>query len=140
MDSTLVRGGEEWGSELYRIATEQFEAAAELLDLDEEARTRLREPRRCLVVNFPVRMDDGGVRNFTGYRVQHTLTMGPTKGGIRYAPGVSAGECAALAAWMTWKCALADVPYGAPRAGCAATRTSSPRASWSASPAASPPS
>jgi glutamate dehydrogenase (NAD(P)+) len=117
LDRTLVPAGEEWGSELHRIATEQFELAADLLDLDEEARTRLREPRRSLVVNFPVRMDDGSVRNFTGYRVQHTLTMGPTKGGIRFAPGVSQGECAALAAWMTWKCAVAGVPYGGAKGG-----------------------
>jgi glutamate/leucine/phenylalanine/valine dehydrogenase len=74
------------------------------VDLDHEARTRLREPRRLLTVNFPVRMDDGSVRSFTGYRVQHTLTMGPTKGGLRYSPAVSQGECAALAMWMTWKC------------------------------------
>jgi len=64
-----------------------------------------------------VRLDDGSVRNVTGYRVQHTLTMGPTKGGIRYAPDVTLGECAALAAWMTWKCALAGVPYGGAKGG-----------------------
>jgi glutamate dehydrogenase (NAD(P)+) len=116
-DRTLVRAGEEWNSELYRIATAQFDKAADILDLDAESRTRLREPRRTLTVNFPVRMDDGSVRNFTGYRVQHTLTMGPTKGGIRYAPGVSEGECAALAAWMTWKCALLGLPYGGAKGG-----------------------
>ncbi|MDX6666496.1 MAG: glutamate dehydrogenase [Solirubrobacteraceae bacterium] len=116
-DRTLVRAGEEWNSELYRIATSQFDKAAAVLDLGQEARARLREPRRTLTVNFPVRMDDGSVRNFTGYRVQHTLTMGPTKGGIRYAPGVSEGECAALAAWMTWKCALLGLPYGGAKGG-----------------------
>lgn len=116
-DRTLVRAGEEWNSELYRIATAQFDKAAAILDLDQESRVRLREPRRTLTVNFPVRMDDGSVRNFTGYRVQHTLTMGPTKGGIRYAPGVSEGECAALAAWMTWKCALLGLPYGGAKGG-----------------------
>ena len=116
-DRTLVRAGEEWNSELYRIATSQFDKAADVLDLGQKARVRLREPRRCLTVNFPVRMDDGSVRNFTGYRVQHTLTMGPTKGGIRYAPGVSLGECAALAAWMTWKCALLGLPYGGAKGG-----------------------
>ena len=116
-DRTLVRAGEEWNSELYRIAANQFDRAADILDLDPEFRVRLREPRRTLTVNFPVRMDDGSVRNFTGYRVQHTLTMGPTKGGIRYAPGVSAGECAALAAWMTWKCALLGLPYGGAKGG-----------------------
>ncbi len=116
-DRSLVRAGEEWNSELYRIATSQFDKAADILDLDPEFRTRLREPRRTLTVNFPVRMDDESVRNFTGYRVQHTLTMGPTKGGIRYAPGVSEGECAALAAWMTWKCALLGLPYGGAKGG-----------------------
>ncbi|MFL5845121.1 MAG: Glu/Leu/Phe/Val family dehydrogenase [Solirubrobacteraceae bacterium] len=116
-DRSLVRAGEEWNSELYRIATTQFDKAADILDLDQESRVRLREPRRTLTVNFPVRMDDGSVRNFTGYRVQHTLTMGPTKGGIRYAPGVSEGECAALAAWMTWKCALLGLPYGGAKGG-----------------------
>src|SRR4051812_11383287 len=116
-DRNLVRGGAEWSSELYRIATTQFDKAADLLDLDQESRARLREPRRCLTVNFPVRMDDGRVCNFTGYRVQHTLTMGPTKGGIRFAPGVSEGECAALAAWMTWKCSLLGLPYGGAKGG-----------------------
>jgi glutamate dehydrogenase (NAD(P)+) len=116
-DRNLVRSGEEWNSELYRIATAQFDKAAAILNLDQESRVRLREPRRTLTVNFPVRMDDGSVRNFTGYRVQHTLTMGPTKGGIRYAPGVSEGECAALAAWMTWKCALLGLPYGGAKGG-----------------------
>ena len=116
-DRNLVRGGAEWSSELYRIATAQFDKAADILDLEQEARARLREPRRCLTVNFPVRMDDGSVCNFTGYRVQHTLTMGPTKGGIRFAPGVSEGECAALAAWMTWKCSLLGLPYGGAKGG-----------------------
>jgi glutamate dehydrogenase (NAD(P)+) len=112
-----ARIGDEWTSELHRIATAQFDRAAALLDLDQESRARLREPRRLLTVNFPVRMDDGSVRSFTGYRVQHTLTMGPTKGGLRYAPGVSQGECAALAMWMTWKCALLRLPYGGAKGG-----------------------
>jgi glutamate dehydrogenase (NAD(P)+) len=116
-DRDLVRAGEEWNSELYRIATAQFVKAADILKLDPAIRARLREPRRTLTVNFPVRMDDDSVRNFTGYRVQHTLTMGPTKGGIRYAPGVSHGECAALAAWMTWKCALLQLPFGGAKGG-----------------------
>ena len=90
-DRPLVHAGEEWRSELYRIACAQFERTADLLQLDPEFRARLLEPRRALTVNFPVRMDDGHVRNYTGYRVQHTLTMGPTKGGFRYAPGVSLG-------------------------------------------------
>jgi glutamate dehydrogenase (NAD(P)+) len=102
---------------LFEMAARQFERAAGVLGLDDELWTRLLEPRRSLVVNFPVRMDDGRVVNLTGYRVQHTLTMGPTKGGLRYAPGVSLGECAALAMWMTWKCALLGLPYGGAKGG-----------------------
>jgi glutamate dehydrogenase (NAD(P)+) len=112
-----IHAGKEWGSELYRIATDQFERASALLDLQPEFRTRLSEPRRSLVVNFPVRLDDGRVMGLTGYRVQHTLTMGPTKGGFRYGPEVSLGECAALAMWMTWKCALLGLPYGGAKGG-----------------------
>ncbi len=112
-----VEAGAEWGTSLYRIAAEQFEATADVLGLDGDTRARLLEPRRTLTVNFPVRMDDGAVRSFTGYRVQHTLHMGPTKGGMRYTPGVSMGECAALAMWMTWKCALLELPYGGAKGG-----------------------
>jgi glutamate dehydrogenase (NAD(P)+) len=116
-DGELVGPGAEWRSELYRIAVAQFDRAAELLELAPDLRTRLLEPRRALVVNFPVRMDDGEVRSFTGYRVQHTLSVGPTKGGIRYSPGVSLGECAALAMWMTFKCALLELPFGGAKGG-----------------------
>jgi len=116
-DKQLVKAGQEWHSELFRIASSQFIRCADVLDLDQESRERLLEPRRSLIVVFPVRMDDGSVRSFTGYRVQHTLTMGPTKGGIRYAPGVSMGECAALAMWMTWKCSLLGLPYGGAKGG-----------------------
>jgi glutamate dehydrogenase (NAD(P)+) len=112
-----VGPGAEWRSELYRIAVDQFDQAADLIGLEPELRTRLVEPRRALTVNFPVRMDTGDVRTFTGYRVQHTLTMGPTKGGIRYAPGVSLGECAALAMWMTLKCSLVKLPFGGAKGG-----------------------
>ena len=109
--------GFEWQSELYRVAVDQFRRAADLLDLEDEIRARLLEPRRSLVVNFPVRLDDGNVTSFTGYRVQHTLTMGPMKGGFRYGPGVSLGECAALAMWMTFKCALVGLPFGGAKGG-----------------------
>ena len=112
-----VEAGAEWATGLYRIAAEQFEATADVLELDGDTRARLLEPRRTLTVNFPVRMDDGAVRSFTGYRVQHTLHMGPTKGGMRYTPSVSMGECAALAMWMTWKCALLELPYGGAKGG-----------------------
>jgi glutamate dehydrogenase (NAD(P)+) len=112
-----VAPGEEWRSELYRVAVEQFARSADLLGLEQEIRTRLIEPRRALVINFPVRRDSGEVESFTGYRVQHTLTMGPLKGGVRYGPGVSLGECAALAIWMTLKCALLGLPFGGAKGG-----------------------
>lgn len=109
--------GVEWQDELWAVAEEQFQNAADVLGLPEDSRTRLAIPRRALTVNFPVHMDDGSMDNFTGYRVQHTLTMGPTKGGLRFAPGVSMGECAALAMWMTWKCALLGLPFGGAKGG-----------------------
>ena len=109
--------GDEWRSDLYRMACEQLRGVADLLDLDPDEHTRLVEPRRSLIVNLPVRMDAGELVNLTGYRVQHTLTMGPTKGGLRFAPDLSLGECAALAMWMTWKCALLGLPYGGAKGG-----------------------
>ena len=112
-----VAPGSEWHSELYAITVEQFNRAADAIGLEPDVRTRLLEPRRALVVNFPVRMDDGEVRSFTGYRVQHTLAIGPTKGGIRYASGVSLGECAALAMLMTFKCALLGLPFSGAKGG-----------------------
>jgi glutamate dehydrogenase (NAD(P)+) len=117
VEAHLVAPGGEWRSDLHRVAVEQFMQAADLLGLEEDIRARLVEPRRSLVVNFPVRRDDGEVQIFTGYRVQHTLAMGPTKGGVRYAPGVSMGECAALAMWMTFKCALVGLPFGGAKGG-----------------------
>jgi glutamate dehydrogenase (NAD(P)+) len=109
--------GEEWHSPLYAMACRQFARAADVLSLDDEVRTRLLEPRRSLVCNFPVKMDSGEVVNLTGYRVQHTLTMGPTKGGLRFAPDLGFGECAALAMWMTWKCSLVGLPFGGAKGG-----------------------
>ena len=116
-EAGLVAPGGEWRSKLWATAEEQFERAADRLSLDPELRAHLLEPRRALTVNFPVRRDDGTVETFTGYRVQHTLTMGPTKGGVRYAPAVSLGECAALALWMTFKCALLELPFGGAKGG-----------------------
>jgi glutamate dehydrogenase (NAD(P)+) len=99
------------------MARAQFCHAAQTAGLDDDSRTRLQEPRRSLVVSLPIRMDSGALVNFAGYRVQHTLTMGPTKGGLRYAPDLSLGQCAALAMWMTWKCALLGLPYGGAKGG-----------------------
>ncbi len=101
----------------YRLAVAQFDQAAEALNLDPNLRQRLKLPQRSLIVSIPVRMDNGSVEVFTGYRVQHDSSRGPSKGGIRYHPDVNLGEVAALAMWMTWKCALAGLPYGGAKGG-----------------------
>ena len=101
----------------WRNAQRQFDAAAELLELDKGVRSFLREAQRQLIVNFPVKMDDGSIRMFEGYRVQHNLARGPAKGGIRYHPGVTLSEVKALAMWMTWKCAAAGIPFGGAKGG-----------------------
>jgi glutamate dehydrogenase (NAD(P)+) len=101
----------------FEIAQQQFDIAADLLGMDDGMRQILRVPQRELTVSFPVRMDDGSVRVFTGYRVQHNITRGPAKGGIRYHPSVNIDEVRALAMWMTWKCALVNIPYGGAKGG-----------------------
>ncbi len=101
----------------YRLAVAQFDQAAEALNLDPNLRQRLKLPQRSLIVSIPVRIDNGTVEVFTGYRVQHDSSRGPSKGGIRYHPDVNLGEVAALAMWMTWKCALAGLPYGGAKGG-----------------------
>jgi glutamate dehydrogenase (NAD(P)+) len=101
----------------FRIAQQQFDTAAALLDLADGLRQVLRVPQRELTVNFPVHMDDGSTQIFTGYRVQHNLGRGPVKGGIRYHPAVDIDEVRALAMWMTWKCALVNIPYGGAKGG-----------------------
>jgi glutamate dehydrogenase (NAD(P)+) len=101
----------------WHVAQQQFDNAAERLNLDPGLRQVLREPRRELHVHFPVKMDDGTVRVFEGYRVQHNLGRGPAKGGIRYHQDVSIDEVKALAMWMTWKCAVVGIPYGGGKGG-----------------------
>ena len=101
----------------YHSAVEQLEAAAAHLHLDEGVLASLRLPRREFTVHFPVEMDDGSVRSFTGYRVQHNDARGPYKGGIRYSPSVSLDEIRALSMWMTWKCAIVNLPYGGAKGG-----------------------
>lgn len=101
----------------FEIAQEQFYYAADRLGLDEAMRSILAVPQRELSVNFPVRMDDGTVRMFTGYRVHHNNARGPVKGGLRYHPDVSMDEVRALAMWMTWKCAVVNIPYGGAKGG-----------------------
>jgi glutamate dehydrogenase (NAD(P)+) len=95
----------------------QLQIATDMLGLDEEFYALLRSPRRTLIVSLPVRMDNGALQVFTGYRIQHNHARGPFKGGIRYAPDVSLDEVTALAMLMTWKCAVADVPYGGAKGG-----------------------
>ncbi|HVB73187.1 MAG TPA: Glu/Leu/Phe/Val dehydrogenase [Ktedonobacteraceae bacterium] len=101
----------------YHMAVQQFEAAAEKLHLSEDMREILRKPKRELAVNFPVRMDNGRIRTYTGYRVQHNVNRGPAKGGIRYSPEVTLDEVKALAMWMTWKCAVVGIPFGGAKGG-----------------------
>src|SRR5581483_46859 len=101
----------------FRMASRQFDLVADHLELPEGARGRLKFPKRAMTVALPVRCDDGVTKVFTGYRVQHHLTLGPTKGGLRYHPDVALGEVAALAMWMSWKCALAGLPYGGAKGG-----------------------
>lgn len=101
----------------YQIAQEQFDLAAEFMGLEDDLRNVLRAPKRELTTHFPVRMDDGTVKSFTGYRVQHNVTRGPGKGGIRYHQDVSLDEVRALAMWMTWKCAVVNIPFGGAKGG-----------------------
>jgi glutamate dehydrogenase (NAD(P)+) len=99
------------------VAQQQFDLAAEQLHLSPGLRKVLREPKRELTVHFPVKMDDGSVEVFTGYRVQHNLARGPAKGGIRYHQDVTLDEVKALAMWMTWKCAVVGIPFGGGKGG-----------------------
>src|ERR1700692_2822830 len=95
----------------------RFDLAAKKLNLDEGLWNILRSPSREIIVHIPVQMDDGRLEVFTGYRVQHSIARGPAKGGIRYAPDVSLDEGRALAAWMTWKCAVTNIPFGGAKGG-----------------------
>jgi glutamate dehydrogenase (NAD(P)+) len=116
----------EWDTPLYRMAVAQFDQAVPIADIPDDVAERLRFPERSTIVSVPVRLDSGRRVVFPGYRVQHSSIMGPTKGGIRYDPEVTLGECAALAMWMTWKCSLLRLPYGGAKGGvrCDARRLS----------------
>ena len=103
----------------FDMACAQFDRVANLLEIDLNDRDRLKYPKRALTVAVPVRLDDGRVEVFSGFRVQHHLSLGPTKGGMRYHPDVALGEVAALAMWMSWKCALTGLPYGGAKGGVA---------------------
>jgi glutamate dehydrogenase (NAD(P)+) len=102
---------------VFEMATNQFNVIANHLGIPMDERERILMPKRAITVSCPIHRDDGTVAVFEGYRVQHLLTMGPTKGGTRFAPSVDIGEVAALAVWMSWKCALAGLPYGGAKGG-----------------------
>lgn len=106
-------------SPTFRMATQQLQTVARAIDLDPGILERLSVPKRSLVVSIPIRMDDGSLHTFIGYRVQHTLTSGASKGGLRYAPHVDLGEVAALSMWMTWKCGIMNLPFGGAKGGIA---------------------
>jgi glutamate dehydrogenase (NAD(P)+) len=106
-----------YDDDVFRMACEQFQVIADYLNIDKNERDRLMFPKRSMAVSLPVHMDDGSTRVFQGYRVQHHLTLGATKGGTRFSPELSMGETAALAMWMSWKCALANLPYGGAKGG-----------------------
>jgi glutamate dehydrogenase (NAD(P)+) len=103
----------------FRMACRQFDLVADHLQIPESERSRIKFPKRSMTVALPVHRDDGSIEVFAGYRVQHHLTLGPTKGGLRYHPDVTLGEVAALAMWMSWKCALTGLPYGGAKGGVA---------------------
>jgi glutamate dehydrogenase (NAD(P)+) len=117
LDEAVVGDPLEWDSPLFRTAVSQFEQALGQADVSASVAERLRYPERATMVSVPVRLDDQSLKMFPAYRVQHSTVLGPTKGGIRYDAHVSLGECAALAMWMTWKCALLRLPYGGAKGG-----------------------
>ena len=107
----------EWDAPLWRTAIAQFEQALPHANIDEGVAERLRYPEHSAIVSVPIRLDSGVTKVFPAYRVQHSRVLGPTKGGVRYDPHVSLGECAALSMWMSWKCALLKLPYGGAKGG-----------------------
>jgi glutamate dehydrogenase (NAD(P)+) len=106
-----------YDSDVFKMACRQFDLAADAINLPETIRDRTKYPRRCLAVALPIKRDDGSVTVFEGYRVQHNLSTGPAKGGIRFHQDVTIGEVAALSMWMSWKCSLVGLPYGGAKGG-----------------------
>lgn len=102
---------------VWQAALQQLDEVAREINLDPDIHQILRHPKRCLTVSIPIRMDDGRINVFTGFRVQHNINRGPAKGGVRYHPNVTLDEVKALAMWMTWKCAVAGIPYGGAKGG-----------------------
>jgi len=115
----MSNGTPQDGKAAYEYALQNFDVAADHLELDHDLRMMLKYPERCLTVNFPVRMDNGKIERFEGYRVQYNTARGPAKGGIRYHPNVTLDEIKALAAWMTWKTSIVNIPYGGGKGGVA---------------------
>ncbi|HWP98838.1 MAG TPA: Glu/Leu/Phe/Val dehydrogenase [Vicinamibacterales bacterium] len=116
----------ELGGSIFNAMLQEFDGAARILGLDPGIWKILTHPKRQIIVSCPVQMDNGEIEVFTGYRVQYSITLGPAKGGIRYHPNVTLDEVTALAAWMTWKCAVAQIPFGGGKGGivCDPTRLS----------------
>ena len=117
LDTPALERRLEWDTPLFLMARAQFEQALPHAEVSPMVAERLSFPERALIVSVPLRRDDGSLEIYPGYRVQHSTVLGPTKGGVRYDPEVSLGECAALASWMTWKCALLRLPYGGAKGG-----------------------
>jgi glutamate dehydrogenase (NAD(P)+) len=103
----------------FQMACRQFDLVADHLQIPESQRARLKFPKRAMIVSLPIAQEDGTTKVYSGFRVQHHLSLGPTKGGLRYHPDVTLGEVAALSMWMSWKCALAGLPYGGAKGGIA---------------------
>ncbi|MCF3652176.1 Glu/Leu/Phe/Val family dehydrogenase [Synoicihabitans lomoniglobus] len=106
-----------YSSDVFTMACRQFDQAADAINLPESLRDRTKYPRRCVAFSLPIQRDDGSVTVFEGYRVQHNLSTGPSKGGIRFHQDVTLGEVAALSMWMSWKCSLMGIPYGGAKGG-----------------------
>ena len=104
---------------VFRMAVKQFDVLADHLEIPQQYRQRIIQPKRSVTVSLPIELDDGRVEVYHGYRVQHHLSIGPTKGGTRFSPSLTLGESAALAIWMSWKCALMNLPYGGAKGGVA---------------------
>ena len=117
MTTTLDRSAVQSANNVWEMAQRQLDDVAALVGLNQSVHAFLREPKRVLEVSIPVRMDDGITKIFRGYRVQHSFARGPAKGGIRFHPDVTLDEVKALAMWMTWKCALVNIPFGGAKGG-----------------------
>ncbi|MBX9680810.1 MAG: Glu/Leu/Phe/Val dehydrogenase [Gemmataceae bacterium] len=119
MDAQTASHGLFGESPTFQMAIRQLQAVAEVVEIDQNILERLAQPKRSIIVSVPIRMDAGHTHTFVGYRVQHSLTSGPAKGGLRYHPSVDLGEVAALAMWMSWKCGIMNLPFGGGKGGIA---------------------